>query len=267
MKGMATRHRRKGTVMRNIWALIKKEFKAYFVSPIAYVLLTVFLILVGYFFFSLTAAFNIQSMHYSRYQGGTGTGMDVGEMIIRPLLYNMSIILLLVMPMITMRMYSEEKKEGTLELLLTSPLTNTELIMGKFLAGIAVYLLMIGLSAFLPAILFIFGNPDPWPIMAGYLGIFLMGATFISVGCLASSLTENQIVAAVITFGVLLLLWVVGWVKHFIGPEIGEVFAYISIMEHFEDFAKGIIDSKHVVYYLSFIFFNLFLTKQSIDFT
>lgn len=252
--------------MRNIWALIKKEIKAYFVSPIAYVLLTVFLVLTGYFFFSMTAAFNIQSMHYSRYQGAAaGAGLDVGEMIIRPFLFNMSIILLLVIPMMTMRMYAEEKKEGTLELLLTAPITSVELVMGKFLSGMAIYLLMLGLSAFFPAILFIFGNPDPWPIVVGYLGVFLMGASFVSVGCMASVLTENQIVAAVITFGVLLFLWVIGWVKYFLGPEIGAIFAYFSIMEHFEDFAKGIIDSKHVVYYLSFIFFNLFITKQSID--
>ncbi len=251
--------------MRNIWALIKKEFKAYFTSPIAYVVLTVFLILSGYFLFGLTAAFNIQSMHYSRYQGGPGTELNLNEMVIRPLFYNMSIILLLMIPMFTMRMFAEEKKEGTLELLLTSPLTHTQLILGKFFAGLAVYLLMMGLTGFLPGILFAFGTPDPGPILAGYMGILLMGAAYISVGCMASSLTENQIISAVITFGVLLFLWVIGWAKHFLGPEIGSLLAYLSIIEHFNDFAKGIIDSKHVVYFLTFIFFNLFLTRQSID--
>jgi ABC-2 type transport system permease protein len=251
--------------MRNIWALIRKEFKAYFTSPIAYVVLAVFLVLSGYFFFGLTAAFNIQSMHYSRYQGAQGAELNVNEMVIRPLLYNMSIILLLMIPMFTMRMYAEEKKGGTLELLLTSPLTHTQLILGKFFSGLAVYLLMMVLTGILPGILFIFGTPDSGPILAGYVGILLMGAAYISVGCMASSLTENQIIAAVITFGILLLLWVIGWAKHFIGPEIGNVLAYLSIIEHFNDFAKGIIDSKHVVYYLSFIFFNLFLNRQSID--
>ena len=251
--------------MRNLWALIRKEFKAYFASPIAYVVLAVFLILTGYFFFGLTAAFNIQSMHYSRYQGGSGGTLNVNEMVIRPLLYNMSIILLLMIPMFTMRMYAEEKKEGTLELLLTSPLTHTQLILGKFFSGLSIFMLMIGLTFILPVILFIFGTPDLGPILTGYLGIILMGAAYISVGCMASSLTENQIIAAVITFGILLLLWVIGWAKHFLGPELGAMFAYLSIIEHFEDFAKGIIDSKHVVYYLSFIFFNLFLTRQSIE--
>jgi len=251
--------------MRNIWALVRKEFKAYFTSPIAYVVLAVFLVLSGYFFFGLTAAFNIQSMHYSRYQGAQGTELNVNEMVIRPLFYNMSIILLLMIPMFTMRMYAEEKKGGTLELLLTSPLTHTQLILGKFFSGLAVYLLMMGLTGILPGILFIFGTPDPGPILAGYVGILLMGAAYISVGCMASSLTENQIIAAVITFGILLFLWVIGWAKHFLGPELGNVLAYLSIIEHFNDFAKGIIDSKHVIYYLSFIFFNLFLTRESID--
>jgi ABC-2 type transport system permease protein len=251
--------------MRNIWALVRKEFKAYFTSPIAYVVLAVFLVLSGYFFFGLTAAFNIQSMHYSRYQGAQGAELNVNEMVIRPLFYNMSIILLLMIPMFTMRMYAEEKKGGTLELLLTSPLTHTQLILGKFFSGLAVYLLMMGLTGILPGILFIFGTPDPGPILAGYVGILLMGAAYISVGCMASSLTENQIIAAVITFGILLFLWVIGWAKHFLGPEIGNILAYLSIIEHFNDFAKGIIDSKHVIYYLSFIFFNLFLTRESID--
>lgn len=251
--------------MRNIWALVRKEFKAYFTSPIAYVVLAVFLVLSGYFFFGLTAAFNIQSMHYSRYQGAQGAELNVNEMVIRPLFYNMSIILLLMIPMFTMRMYAEEKKGGTLELLLTSPLTHTQLILGKFLSGLAVYLLMMGLTGILPGILFIFGTPDPGPILAGYVGILLMGAAYISVGCMASSLTENQIIAAVITFGILLFLWVIGWAKHFLGPDLGNVLAYLSIIEHFNDFAKGIIDSKHVIYYLSFIFFNLFLTRESID--
>ena len=257
--------------MRNIWALIKKEFKAYFASPIAYVVLTVFLLLSGYFFFGLTAAFNIQSMHYARYQGGPGTELNLNEMVIRPLFYNMSIILLLMIPMFTMRMFAEEKKEGTLELLLTSPLTHTQLILGKFFAGLAVYLLMMGLTGVLPAMLFHFGSPDMGPILSGYLGILLMGAAYISVGCMASSLTENQIISAVISFGVLLFLWVIGWLKQigwiktFIGIAFTDGLAYLSIIEHFNDFSKGIIDSKHIVYYLSFILFNLFLTRQSID--
>jgi ABC-2 type transport system permease protein len=250
--------------MKNIWILFKKELKSYFVSPIAYVMFVVFLILAGYFFFSLTAAFNLQSMHYMRYEYGMGE-INVNEMVIRPLFYNFSIILLLMIPLFTMRMYAEEKKSGTLELLMTAPLSNLQLITGKFLGTLAVYMIMLGFTLIYPLILFMYGNPDWGPIASGYVGLLLMGAAYISVGSLCSSFTENQIVAAVISFGVLLFLWVISWASYFVGPDLGEVLSYISIIEHFDDFAKGIMDTKDIVFYLSFILFSLFLTNESLE--
>ncbi len=250
--------------MRNIWILFKKELNAYFVSPVAYVMFVVFLILAGYFFFSLTAAFNLQSMHYMRYQG-LASNMNVNEMVIRPLFYNISIILLLMVPLFTMRMYAEEKKAGTLEVLLTSPLSNLQLMLGKFLGALALYMIMLGFTLIYPLVLSMYGNPDWGPIASGYVGLVLMGAAFISVGSLCSSFTENQIVAAVISFGVLLFLWVISWASNFVGPKLGELFSYISIIEHFDDFAKGIMDTKDIVFYLSFIVFNLFLTNESLE--
>lgn len=250
--------------MKNIWAIFKKELKTYFVSPIAYVMFVVFLILAGYFFFNLTAAFNMQSMHYMRYEYGS-LEVNVNDMVINPLFYNISIILLLMIPLFTMRMYAEEKKTGTLELLMTSPISSLQLIMGKFLGCLVLYMIMLGFTLIYPLILSIYGNPDWGPIISGYVGLLLMGATYISVGCLCSSFTENQIVAAVISFGVLLFLWVVGWASHFVGPGFAEVLSYISIIGHFDDFAKGIMDTKDLVFYLSFIGFNLFLTNQSLE--
>jgi len=190
--------------MRNLWAILKKELHAYFVSPIAYVVFAVFLGLSGYFFFAYTAAFNMQSMHYMRYSYALGE-VSINEMIFRPLFYNIGIILLLMMPLFTMRMYAEEKKSGTMELLLTSPLTNTQIIMGKYLGAMAVFGLMILFTIIYPIILFTYGNPELGPVLSGYLGLFLLGGAFISFGCWASSFTENQIVAAVVTFGVLWL--------------------------------------------------------------
>jgi ABC-2 type transport system permease protein len=250
--------------MNNIWVLFKKELKAYFVSPVAYVMFIVFLLLAGYFSFSLTAAFNLQSMQYMRYQAPM-SDMNVNEMVIMPLFYNISIILLLMVPLFTMRMYAEERKSGTLEVLLTSPLSNLQLMLGKFLGALTLYMIMLGFSLIYPLILFMYGNPDLGPIASGYVGLILMGAAYISVGCLCSSFTENQIVAAVISFGVLLLLWVISWASHFVGPGLGEVLSYLSIIEHFDDFAKGIIDTKDIVFYLSFIVFNLFLTNESLE--
>ena len=250
--------------MKNIWILFKKELKAYFVSPVAYVMIVVFLLLAGYFFFSLTAAFNLQSMQFMRYQAPKHD-MNVNEMVIMPLFYNISIILLLMVPLFTMRMYAEERKAGTLEVLLTSPLSNLQLMLGKFLGALTLYMIMLGFTLIYPLILFMYGNPDLGPIASSYVGMILMGAAYISVGSLCSSFTENQIVAAVISFGVLLLLWVIGWAAHFVGPGLGGVFSYLSIIEHFDDFAKGIIDTKDIVFYLSFIVFNLFLTNESLE--
>ncbi len=250
--------------MKNIWILFKKELKAYFVSPVAYVMLVVFLLLAGYFFFSLTAAFNLQSMQFMRYQIPM-SDMNVNEMVMVPLFYNIGIILLLMVPLFTMRMYAEERKSGTLEVLMTSPLSNLQLLLGKFLGALTLYLIMLGFTLIYPLILFMYGSPDWGPIASGYVGLVLMGAAFISVGSLCSSFTENQIVAAVISFGVLLLLWVVSWAANFVGPKLGEALSSISIIGHFDDFAKGIIDTKDIVFYLSFIVFNLFLTNESLE--
>ncbi|MFQ5645399.1 MAG: ABC transporter permease [bacterium] len=252
--------------MSSFLALVKKEISSYFLSPIAYVVLTVFLLLSGYFFFSLTAEFNIQSMHYMRYQGAGGVPeISVNNVIIRPLFYNMSIVLLLIVPLFTMRMYAEEKKSGTLELLKTGPVSNTSLTLAKYLGSLAVFLIMLVLTAFYPVILSFFGNPDIGPIATGYLGLALMGGVFIAVGSLVSSFTENQIIAAVATFGTLLLLWVISWAKHFVGPVFGEILSYFSIIEHYADFAKGIVDTKDVIFYLTFMAGLLFLTRQSLE--
>ncbi len=248
--------------MKNIWAIFKKELSTYFVSPIAYVMFLVFLLLAGYFFYSLTAAFNLQSTHYTQYNMARGS---INDMVMAPLFYNISIILLLMIPLFTMRMYSEEKKSGTLEVLLTSPISSFELVIGKFLGSLSLYIIMLFFTLVYSAILFFYSNQDLGPIISSYLGLILMGASYISIGLLCSSLTENQLVAAVISFGVLLFLWVIGWAANFAGPDLGKLLSYISIIEHFNDFAKGIIDSKDVVFYLSFIGVNLFLTNQSIQ--
>jgi ABC-2 type transport system permease protein len=168
-------------------------------------------------------------------------------------------------PLFTMRLYAEEKKSGTLEVLMTSPLSNLQIITGKFLGTLALYMIMLGFTLIYPLILFMYGNPDWGPIASGYVGLILMGAAFISIGGLCSSFTENQIVAAVISFGVLLFLWVISWASHFVGPGLGDVLSYLSLIEHFDDFSKGIMDTKDIVFYLSFILFSLFLTKESLE--
>ena len=167
--------------------------------------------------------------------------------------------------MITMRTYAEEKRSGTIELLLTSPVTDLEIILGKFFGALGLYSLMLLVTTPYIIILFIYGEPEFSPILVGYLGLLLMGGSFISIGLLISSFTKNQIVAGMITFATLLLLWVLNWLSSFGGPTTQAVVSYLSITQHFDDFAIGVLDTKHVIYYLSFITFGLFLTAKSVD--
>lgn len=249
--------------MNNILAIAHKELKAYFASPIAYVVIGLFALMFGYFYYALLGIFIEQGMRMMGLQGGPT--QNVNEQMIRPLFLNASVLLLFLLPMITMRTYAEEKRSGTIELLLTAPLTDFQIIMGKFLGAMAVYAAMLAVTVVHLGVLFAFGTPEWIPIVTGYLGLLLMGACFISVGLLISSFTRNQIVAGTITFAVFLLLWVINWVGPLTGPRMSPVLDYLSITSHLDDFTRGVVDTKHVVYYVSFIAFGLFLTARSVD--
>ena len=247
--------------MRNVLAIAGKELRGYFASPMGYVLVGFFAFLYGYFFYALLQFFNRQSMQMM----GMGGALNVNQMLIGPVLSNVSVILLFVMPMVTMRTYAEEKRSGTMELLLTAPITDTQIILGKFLGVMGLYGVMLAVTLLHTGILFYFGNPDWKPIATGYLGLLLMGGCFAATGLLVSSLTRNQIVAGMVTFGVFLTLWVVNWIGQFVGPTMQAVLGHLSFVDHFDDFAKGVIDTKHLVYYVSFISFGLFLTAKAVD--
>jgi gliding motility-associated transport system permease protein len=170
------------------------------------------------------------------------------------------------MPMITMRTYSEEKRSGTIELLLTSPLSDFQIIMGKFLGALALYGVMLAVTLIHMAILFIYGAPEWKPLATAYLGLLLLGGCFLSMGLFISSLTKNQIVAGMVTFAVFLLFWVISWISSLSsGGMFSDVASYLSIIDHFDDFAKGVLDTTHLIYYLSFITFSLYLTAKSVD--
>ena len=248
--------------MRNVLAIAQRELSAYFTSPIAYVLIGFFALLFGWFFYVPLAYFEQQSMNMGM---NPGQALNINQMLVGPTLMNTTVIMLFLFPLITMRTYSEEKRSGTIELLLTSPITDWEIIVGKFLGALTLFAAMLGVTVVHMALLFMFGTPEWKPIATGYLGLLLMGGSFLSLGLFISSLTRNQIVAGMITFSVFLLLWVINWVSTFVGPTAQTVLNYLSITEHFDDFAKGIIDTKHVVYYLSFIAMGLFLTMKSVD--
>ncbi len=250
--------------MRNALAIAQKELRAYFASPIAYIVIGFFALLFGWFYVGILDWFVRQGMQMGQFGMGP-QNVNVNQQMIRPLLLNMTVVFLFLLPLITMRTYAEEKRSGTIELLLTSPLTDWQIVVGKFLGAMALYAAMLALTLVHFGLLFAFGNPEWKPLATAYLGLLLFGGCFISIGLFVSSLTRNQIIAGAATFGVFLLLWVVDWIGQSLGPTGEAVLKYLSMTGHLDDFVKGVIDTKHVVYYLSFIAFGLFLTLRSVD--
>jgi ABC-2 type transport system permease protein len=247
-----------------VWPIFKKEMRLYFTSPIAYVIFTIFLLIAGYFFYSIFAFFTLASMQ-SAMNPQMGRELNVSDSVLRPLFSNISVILLLLMPMVTMRLFAEERRSGTIELLLTFPVRDGAVLLGKYLAAFVLYALMLGLTLLYPGILAYFTRLEWGPLVTGYLGLLLMGATFLAVGLFASSLTENQIVASILTFGILLIFWVLGWSAEYAGGVWGRVLSHLSILEHNDSFSKGVLDTKDVVYYLDFTLLALFLTLRSLE--
>ena len=250
--------------MKNVWSITKKELKTYFSSPIAYVVIAVFMLLVGFFFYSLVWWFNSQSMQMAQ-NPNYAQQVNINQMVYSPLFHNISIILLLMLPLLTMRLFAEEKRIGTEELLFTSPISVNQIILGKYLASLAVLAVMLLLTGLLSLFAFAYGNPEIAPVLVGYLGLFLMGAAFIAVGIFFSSLTENQIVSAILTFGALLLFWILSWAASSTGGVWKDVLNYLSFFQHFDGITRGILDTADLVYYLSFSFFGLFLTHAVIQ--
>jgi len=252
-----------GKSLRNITAIAGKELRGYFGSPIAWVMMGLFAILFGYFYTVYLAYFVRQGMQ-AQFGGGPPT-QNINMDMIRPLLSNASVLILFLLPMVTMRTYAEEKRSGTIELLLTSPLTDFEIVMGKFLGAVGLYAGLLGVTLIYISILFIFGNPEWKPVATGYLGLFLLSSCFISVGLFISSTTKNQMVAGAATFVVALMFWIINWFADSVGPTASSILTYLSITQHFEDFSKGLLDTTHLVFYLSFISFGLFLTLKAVD--
>ena len=250
--------------MGNILTIAQKELRSYFASPAAYVLIGFFAIIYGYFFGTFLYVFNQQSQQFAAVGAGQ-VPINVNQSLIQPLFMNVSVILLLALPLITMRTYAEEKRSGTMELLLTAPLTDIQIVVGKFLGAMGLIAVMLLVTVPHIGMLFWLGDPEWKPIATTYLGFFLMSGCFVAVGLFISSLTSNQVIAGFVTFAVFLMLWIISWPGSFMGPNGQALFEYLSLPGHFEDFARGVIDTKHLVYFLSVIAFGLFLTVRSVD--
>ena len=249
--------------MRNIWIICRKEMGSYFVSPVAYILLALFAIIFGYFFWNGLGIFVYEGIE-AQMRGGMFP-MNLNEQLIRPLMGNIAVIGLFLIPLISMRLFAEEKRTGTFELLATSPIRDYEIILGKWFAAVLLYCGMLLLTALNFFWLFRYGQPDWKPLAFAYLGLFLQAGFMLAVGIFISSLTRNQIIAGSVTFTVCLLLWIIGWVNEYDSTPAARVMAYLSVPTHFESFSKGLLSLKDAVFFISAIFLALFLTSRSLE--
>ena len=257
------------TALRNVAAIVGKEWRHYFGSPIAWVALAAWTFLFGRFFY-VGLGYFVQMSRQAAMRGmeyGGPVRMSLNEHLIQNVLFNMAVVVLFVAPMLTMRLFAEEKRQGTIELLATSPITDWQLVIGKFLAAVGLYGLMILTGLLNLGALWIYGQPAPeWkPVASGALALLLLGGCFIALGTFVSTLTRNQIVAGILSFCLLLGAWTLGWADSPAAGAAMKVVAYLGLTTHMEDLLKGVIDLKALVYYLSFIGFGLFLAQQSIE--
>ncbi|SMC23378.1 ABC-2 type transport system permease protein [Desulfacinum hydrothermale DSM 13146] len=251
-------------MMRGFWSVYRKELYLVFASPIFFAVAFIFLVLNGYFFYSSVAYYNMVS-----FQAGQNPFMaqqlNVMDVVVRPLFMDLSIVLLLVAPLLTMRVYADERRTGTVELLFTLPVTDGAALVAKFLGVLSVLTLL--LAGTLPSMALLgFLTDLNWKaVLSAYLGLWLLGAAFMALGVFTSSLTKNQIIAAVLSFGALLLFWVVSWMSSVLGPGASRFIEYLSIIRHFDSFSKGVLDSRDITYYLIFIAFFFFVTLRQIE--
>ena len=250
--------------MRGWYAVFSKEMANFFVSPIAYVVIVMFLALSGFFFFANISYMSIRSLQAAN-NPMLAQYLNLHTMVVQPLLGNMGVVLLLVAPLITMRLFAEEKRSGTIELLLTFPITDSGVLAGKFLAAVCLLLVMVAGTGTFPLILGSVGNPDWGPLLSGYLGLILMGGAFIALGMFISSLTENQIIAGMVSFGVALMFWIISWLVPLVEGSAGTVVRQVSILAHLDAFNKGIISLSDLFYFILFIAFFLFVTLRSLE--
>jgi ABC-2 type transport system permease protein len=275
--------------VKNVLAIAWREIRTYFTSPLAYVVIGVFVALSGYIFWTHLVLYSELCLRY----GGSPyfqNQLNVNDRVIRPLFGSMGVIFLLMTPVVSMRLFAEEKKSGTAELLFTCPVTTAQVILGKFLGAASLFVVMIGVTITYPLLILASNtSPEMKPTLVGYLGVFLMALSFLSLGLLISAMTENQIIAAVGAFGASLGFWILPWIAESAtitlasimnwatlgvweklhlglgGPTLGDFLTKLSFINHLEDFRKGLLDTEHLVFYVSVVFFSLFLTQRVVD--
>ena len=250
--------------LKSILAIARREVSAYFATPVGWVSLCAFLALTGFFFVVFINFYTLQSAEtaFSPY----GDGMDLNEQLVGPFYANMSILLLFICPALTMRLFAEDRKTRSLELLLTSPISTTEIVLGKFLGAMGFITVLMACTLHFPAMLYWLGEPDIGVLGSCYVAIFLLAGAFMAVGLLTSAFTENQVVALIVSFVMLLGLWVLGWAESAVStPQLEQVLTHASMINRMEDLTRGLVHSRDLVYFTSFIGLVLFATHQRVE--
>jgi ABC-2 type transport system permease protein len=251
--------------MRPVHAIVAKELRSYFVSPVVYVVGAIVLLIFGVLSYLAVVNAGNQAVRLMQLQGAAAQ-LNLNDLVFRPTFYSMALVLLLVLPMLTMRLFAEERKLRTFELLMTSPIGLNEVVVGKFLGAYLIFLGLLALTGLVPLILSAFSSFDWNPVFTGYLGLALLGALFLAAGVLASSMTENQIVAAFLSFGLLIMVWLLGAFGSVLGDTpLGNSISYLSFIEHYDRLVRGLVESKDVIYYLSGIVLMLFLAHRVVE--
>jgi ABC-2 type transport system permease protein len=251
-------------MLKNIWNITKKDLRSYFNSPIAYIVIALFLLIMGWMFINILNHFVFSQ--YGQYaQFGMNRSISLTDGVIKPFFGNMNVVLLLLVPFLTMRLLAEERKQHTIELLLTAPIGLTDIILGKFLASFLLLFIMLGITFIYPAILMIYGNPEIGPILTSYLGTLLLTSCYLGFGLMFSAMTENQIIAGALCFSMSLFFWLINWASESSNKIIADILHYLSLIGHFNNFSQGLIVTSDLVFYISFIGMGLFLTHRILD--
>jgi ABC-2 type transport system permease protein len=252
--------------MRSLYAVFKREVQAYFTQPIAYVMMGGLLLIVGFLYYLSFRWFlgvSFEAMRNPMF----AQQLDLSSIVVGSTIGTIGVVSVFTLPLLTMRLWAEEKRSGTVELLLTFPLRDSDIVLGKFLAALVVYGVLLCLTLIYPLIAAMFGSLDPGPILAGYVGTLLLGATLLSLGFLCSTWTENQIVACALAWAGFLFFWLIGHTADFAGGMLGTLFTHVSFANHHDNFVKGVVETQDVAFFVLFSLLCLFLTLRSIEST
>jgi ABC-2 type transport system permease protein len=244
--------------VRSLALVARREFAAYWTSPIAYVTVALFAALAGIYFFAGLYDF------VTRASRSGGQGVDVNQELIRPYLQGTSVLILFLLPLVSMRLVAEERRQGTLEILLTTPARDAALLLGKYAGSLGLFAALLAVPLLHVLLLFLFGKPEPGPVLTGFAGLFLSGASYLALGIFFSALTQNQVVAAVAAFSLSLILWLVYQIGTMTSGALGQILAAVSFAGHFDSFARGVLDSADLLYFLSIIAAGLYGATQAV---